>query len=764
MKLFKSPHAIYGEISKMVQAEANRREDRATVSNFFNGAPPMTDDEAQELGLTINVNHLFGYTELADAKDQMFNLLIKPSSQFEVSIDAAPPGKRLDWEMFVRQRAAKTLKKLRFFKSAYEGCSGDASLHGEAVFYFHDRTIPLPRQVPLSKMLVPDSAPTDIDELTHFAIEHDLGIGTIAKMIRSAPLGWKVDALKAAIKPFYDGGAPDGRELDWDNLEELEYRRQENTASNGSRARVVPVYYFFQKRSDKRGEPWDMTMLVKDRRNSVPGEDKQAGCVLFEKENYLDNVRECLHPVFMDCIIGGSTKWHRVLGTGTLNYQLNIAIEMLINRAMQATVEGSMNLWQANDSATREDIERILVRHNGVIPEGMNLVAQRYQPNFGGMLEMIQFFRQQAARNTHGTAANTGDRNDLLEVQEIFQQNRGASRSNTRTSNWYDYLDAMWTEVWARLTNPWLDNSDHGASIIREFQAAIEAKGIPLFWLQPENVEVKAVRVVGDGLRSKEMSIAQYLSQNRNQYAPEVQPKITRLVTGLVLDDHRLAEELTPMRDEEEETPEQEVASNENSRMLTLRKPIAPKPKDIDELHIIAHMPALETLIADALQYQNSAFTPPQAEAFQVVGAHMMTHIQRIEEKALNQRNDPERQKARMFTEQLNQLAAMGDKLLNNMQQQQEGQQQQIDPMEQARLQLEFEKLQLQREKLSHSVEKWSRQQMHREGTRAFDEMMKLDQAHAERSFRERDLARKDVELAHKIAATGEKAGGNQPA
>jgi hypothetical protein len=36
-------------------------------------------------------------------------------------------------------------------------------------------------------------------------------------------------------------------------------------------------------------------------------------------------------------------------------------------------------------------------------------------------------------------------KNDQLEVQAMAEMNQGASQTNNRTSNWYDYLDGMWS-------------------------------------------------------------------------------------------------------------------------------------------------------------------------------------------------------------------------------------------------------------------------------------------------------------------------------
>lgn len=757
MKLFKKTAAIIEETRKMQKAEKFRREDRAIVSEFFNGAPPLSDQEAQDLGFTVNVNHLFGYKELADASDQFFGLYTKPATLIEVSLDAAPPGKSTLWGMEASMEASRVLKKIKSFKSAYQGICGDGAMHGEALLFFPNTTFPLPKQCPLSKMLIPDDSSTDPGELSHFAIESPMSIKNLRFYWERSPKGWNKANLGKVLAKIYEGCIDTGYGLNELNIEEAEYRRQENsaTASNNRRRPGVDVTYFYQQRPDKFGSPFDLTITIEGEAHSP---EAKEGMVLYEGECVVPRIQSCLHPFFMDCILGGAPKWHRVLGLGTLNYQTNHAVELLVNRAQQATMEGSMNIWQAKDVTTREAAEQILMKHNGVLPEGLNLVQNRFQPNFGGIMEMIQFFRQAGSKNSRGTTPNNGDSNDQLEVQAVAEMNSGAAATNNRMTNWYDYGDAMWSEAFARLANPFIDSSEPGYSEVMDFQHAMERRGIPLHYLQAANVSVKAIRIIGDGVRHKELGAVQFLTANRNQYAPEVQPRITRICTGLALDNYRLAEELTPLQ-EEPDSPQIMRAESENAIMLMSRKPQKPKADDIDEMHVIQHFPALELLISDALQFQNGAFIPQQAEAFRAVGGHIVMHVQRIEGRAMDNRNDPEREKARKFMDQLNQAAAMGEKLVKNMEQAQQGKQEEMDPGEMARLQLDAEKLSLAREKLSHAMQKFDRTQGTREQGMAFEQNLKLERDRRDGQRADSESARGDVDLALKVATAGQRGG-----
>lgn len=762
MRIFEKAGSMLGEIQRMRTAENLRREDRAIVSGFFNGQPPISDKEADDLGLTTNVNHLFGYTEIRSLRDQLVSLHTKPACMIEIELDSAPAGKRMDWSMKAQQAASEVMKTFRPFKTEYVGASGDAALHGEAVFFYGTKTFPLPRQVPLSRMLIPDGASTDPGELTHFAIEDTIKPHYLSAAYRHGYKDWKKASISRALKEIYKDIQDGASGQESDNFEELEYRAQENSASPMRRI-GIPVVYFFQQRCDEDGPPYDLT-IVRRYPGGEPGVDDGTAddSILFDAPKMYPKISSILHPFFMDCILGGAPKWHRVMGTGTLNYQLNIATELLINRAMQATYEGSMNLWNVKDGATREEVSRVLMRHNGVVPENMELVQNRFSPNFAGMLDMIQFFRMQGGKNARGPALNQGsNKGDVLEVQAIADQNRAASEANMGTAEWHDFYDGLLDESFSRLTNPYISVKEPGYSMVKDFQDRMEREGIPLYWLQPHNVRATAVRILGDGLRSKELAIAQSLSAQLMHMPPEKQPEASRLILSLNADSYRIGEDFFPI-EQKPDASQIMRAKTENAIILTDNEPIGREADDIDEIHVPVHFKALESMITDGMQAQPPAFTPKAANSFKNLGGHILVHIKTIEGKAEPNKNDQNRQLARALTDQLTQYGALGDKLLHNMQQTQQAQQEQGEQMtasEQAKMQLAFEQLKLQREKMSFSMDKFSRQQGNREQALAFDQMLKLDanqregrRAQLEASDTQHGQAIKELEVATKVA------------
>ena len=757
MKLFKTAKAIVSEISSMTRSETDRREDRATVSAFYNGTAPLTDAEAEELGITVNVNNLFGYTDIAAARDQCFGLYTKPTEIFSVQLDAAPTNLRQKWEMALTKELNEVVKGSRRFKPVYQGICGDSSLHGQAVMFHPNQTDWCPSHVSLSKMLIPDDAPIDTTQQTHWAIESELTISQLVDYSSGDLPGWKVGAIKRVLGKIYEGiEGFQADSIEAQNYEELEYARQRGGSVDGTikKRPVLKVCYFYQVRSDLRGSPVDLTILVHGTEYVGSDDATDESRVLFESDAFFDNATETLHPFFMDCTIGGDPKWHRVLGLGHLNYTLNHAVELLVNRAMQGTMEGMMNLWQAKDSASREEIQQIVARHNGVIPENISLIQQRFQPDFNGTLSMIQFYRQQGSRNARQTQANNGDKNDMLEVQALAMQGQIGEQTSARTSNWYDYLDRVGEQIYARLVNPFIQAHDAGCSDIRKFQSRVERIGVPLYYAQPHNVKIRSVRILGDGNAQKEKAGAMWLSQNRAMFPPQSQQRITRMATAEMTGSYELAEELVPI-EEQQDTTQIRIADDESNTCIVQGRSVPVSDSDVDEVHVPLHLNAMNGIVQRAAEFQSAAFTPQDMQAFKALGAHVVMHVQKAQSMIGVGKADENKRKSSMWMMALNEIVSLGEKFANNLKQQMEGQNEKPDPVEIAKLQIEAQKLELNRAKFEFGIEKWQAQQNLRENESAFNRVMKLEGDRRESEVTKRNLANDDVKTAAMILKTG---------
>lgn len=763
MRLFATPKTILEEIEQLNANEKNRREDRATVSEFFNGKAPLTDEEAREIGLTINVNNLFGYTDLADIKSQALSLFTKPTDIFRVEVDAMPMHRlfeRGSWEGESSNAFNLLVKQSGMLKPAYESCSGDAALHGESLFTFPNKTIWCPGQTPLSRLLIPDDAPTDLKRQTHWGVEADLSLSELHKYASGDYPFWKTAALKKILYNIYkdvEGASADA--ISYDNAEELEYKRQQNSAKDGGRRRPsVKVVYFYQVRCDKPGNPVDLTIVL-HRDESIMECNEDADKVLFEAECYYDSVEEIISPSFMDCTLGGESKWHRVLGPGTLNYALAHATEILICRAMQGTIEGMMNLWQTKDGQSREDVQEILMRHNGVVPENIGLIQQRFTPDMAGSLQMIQYFRQQGKANVQRTGG--GNDSDMLEVQAIAAQNQQQEISSARTANWYDHLDRLATAMWARLVNPYIQSWEPGYSDCMKFRSRLRRLEIPLYYLQPWNVRVTAVRVLGDGSTQKEKAAALWLTQNRAMFPPQAQQRITRMATAAMTGSYQIAKELVPF-EKEEDTSQTQIADNESNTCIVQGRVPPVNDTDVDDVHFPVHLQAMIQMVQTAGEEQQASFTPTEFKGFRALGAHCVAHINKIRTMVAPGQKDPNKAKSAQWMQALNEVVSVGEKMANNMRQKQEDSNAKPDPVEVAKLRIASQQLDLSYQKLGFSREKWERQQRTKESQQSFQQMLALEKNRREEQTTQSKIGTNDVQTA--LAVREHARGENEPA
>lgn len=754
-KLFHHARNILAEIRQMETDENPRREDRVIVAEFFHGRPPISDAQAEALGLTINGNQLFGYEHMAASKDQLLALYTAPPRLWEIKLDRAPGHLKQKWEELASQEWNRIMKASGRLKHGYEFVAGDATMHGEGFFWNRDPFDWCPRHVPLSRRLVPSNASLDLRELTHFAIEADLSFQDVVKFAKQGGKGWNRANLNRIVDRIFrqtkdqDGLADVRMQMETTNVESMAYHRQANAGFDNMWKFKVPVVYFYQVNFDDPQFSYDLTIISRYALANLNREGDAAGeAVLFEREKFIPSILDAMFPLHMNCAIGGEALWHRVKPLGHLNYGLSWHLEMLFNRALQSAHEQNTTFYQAADSAAREAMEQILLKHNGIIPENIQMVQNKVGGDFRGLLSLVQLIRTQGSTNANQMAPQTPDTPRDLEVNALFKQNTIGTNATNRITNWFDYMNRLGAKVLARFTRQFLPGEKEmaklspGWSEIMDFHGAMQRHGIPLTALQPSNVRVITARVAGDGIRQQALAGAQALMQNIQIYGPEAQQEIKRMFTGAVTNDYSLAERLVPIQ----ETPDHTQvlrAETENNVFAAQGKVMPLDDADNDSVHIQSHFDFMGRLVQKGMQEQQQSFTPDQLNAFKAAGAHTYAHIERI--APLN------KEVAAQANDILNELSAMAQKLANNLQQQMQSQQEPVDPIKVAQVQLAEKKQALAERKQEANENFRERTQALRERQAATQEVATLSRENREEKMSRQEMALADADMALKI-------------
>lgn len=746
---FKTAKGMRSEISEMERIEQKRRQNRATVSNFFNGAPPYTDEEAQRIGLTMNVNNLFGFSALATAKGQLRAIFDKPQYFYEIALIDAPAGEKLRFEMMATQHLSGIIRSSGRFKTRYDAWCGDGIMHGEGIPHFHSTTDWCPGFLDLSQRLIPAEQEATTEGLPHFAITTGLSFDQILFHLRRKSDGWNLAALKSAALKLTEAKKSESPELFHQNYENnpemAEYDRQ--AGIDTMRTERLPVDYFYQVRYDLPGNPVDLTIISRAALEEQFGKEDEESRVLYRGASRHSTVNRVIRPIFMNCRLGGKNAWHRGLGYGHMNYSLAWHVEALMSRLMQCASEDATMFWQVQDSAAREALEAIRLKHNGIVPIGAEPVQHRHQSNLAALVTVIEKFQQQGSQNIMGLGQSEGTKGDEFEVEAIARQENTMAQRSAHNADWYEQNDRIGEEIVRRFTNPWITEYDQGYSEIAAFQARMERHGIPLRYLQPENIRVRVARIAGDGNSQRAAAQGAWILNNMQHIDAHKQPAAKRFAFAAVLGDYQRAAEFVDV-ESNLSTEQVREADQENAAMITRATigqmtPFDTTSGDVHEVHIIkGHFPALEALIAKGVE-QQSTWTNDQYQAFQLIGAHCVVHIRSLEQM---QKKDI----AKAAMDQLNQLAAYGAKMANNLRQQQ--QQQKPDPIEAARLQLDERKVSLAENKNEFGKEKFERTQALRERQAAVREVIEMERDNRDDKKTRQEMALEDARTAKELS------------
>lgn len=715
---------------KLTREDFFDSEDRATLSAFYNGRQTMSESEADEKGVSELINHLFGYDSINTAAGQIDSMYSKSPTMWRINIKNAPEGFTQKWSQEVTKFFNKAIKDSGRFKPEWKALSGEVTLYGSFHFCFYDLFDWCPRA---RRPMTPRGTGTVPCDGDFFVVREELRLKELYAAMRQQErlsedgleTGWKVDALRKAIKAFEDFykdtnadttvSANSGSESHGPTPEEQEINRQIDSTNAQRYELALPVYYLYTSRPDDEGCPFDLTIIARYPAavsNNASENGTVLPTILFDKENYYPEAEEFLHSFFIDCNIGGKTLWHRSMGLGQLNYDSDVDVEEFFNDAMQGSKENLRTRYQVSNAADTEMVNRWLsgAEYSNVLPEGVSVAEVAKNPNFQHAFQTMEMLQNLTRRNASASISNTeGARaTNELEVQALERQGRNAEAISGKMNDLYDGSEKLGNTIFGRFLNEDILPIDKGYKEIKRFQDNMKKKGIPLSFLRVKengefvNLDVKPNRVAGDGDKVRQVMVNQSLMSRLHLFSPQSQQQIIRMVTASETQDYDLAEELVPL-EQELDGGQINLANNENQssiqRGITGYVPQLNRD-DIHQIHIPEHMGGLQGLLGkgEALGWDELDMA-----GFQSILKHLGLHLQQISN------NPAAKGLANQVKQAIQGMIRQAQEFANNLQAKREAEQQQMEPKDAAKLQLEGAKFQLDERKQtsleSHRVE-----------------------------------------------------------
>lgn len=559
---FESPSLVRRVLARIDESDTSRSVNRGLIDRLFNGEPPYTQNEAAENNIEWNFNTKQATKLAHDARGRFNGAHLTTKNYFTVSLNHGPVHKRDTYAAIITECINKVMKKSLAYATTLRETFATVVLHGSGPVMWPDKYSWRPRTVGIFDLKIPSKTYVSFDNLWYFGIYREFTPAELFSLTHKDKVdpGWNKEAVDACINycvEHTDGYQTAGQDYGtlWGTNPEKYW--EEFRANVGwwqsDAVQKVAVYDFFYREVYSKNEEWKRCMLLVRPLQGVskPKDGKEVGdcgdVFLYNpKRVYADDLRKILHCQFADYNNVAPFLFHSVRGLGFLLYDLAHALNRLQCKMTESAFEQLMMLFRANDPSDRDRLDKLDLRHLGIIPEGLQIVpnTERYSPNQqivqGALAQNQNSLNQNSSSFTNDAAMQQGKEQTLGEWSgklSLYNQMVGATLQLS-----YEYQKHQYIEICRRFC---LDHSTDPDVV--EFQQMCKRKGLPAVYLNSDHWDISPDRVLGGGNQALAIQEASALFQNRFAYSPKGQQVVAHRFALAVSNDAELASALVPL-------------------------------------------------------------------------------------------------------------------------------------------------------------------------------------------------------------------------
>jgi len=547
---FSTAQAITGTIDAGNAVERVRSANRALVDSLFGGFPSLSDSEAKQWGLQINVNWGEGPILAAQARRQYTNAFERPNRFFRLSIPSMPEEWKTRWQMAIENFINKKMKKSRayFYVRQYQFAS--VVSHGIGPTIWEDRENWTPRFVALKDFRVPTDTEVSFRDLPWFAIrdyytEYRLGKAVFGP---DADPGWNKPAVAEILDQLHGMNYSTTTDTWNQNPERMLQLMKENGGFfDSDAAPTVSLWrFYFRHRDETTGEEsWRMRVVVDTQGTNV---SVIATEFLYDSgdESQASDLSELMFCQFGDLNNEAPFMFHAVRSLGFLLVEPCFWSNVSLCRTLQYLME-SFNVWvKVNDPAGEDRAQSVEFFDKCVVPQGVSIVPQneRHQVN-GQLIEQVMGRLKQLqgeASSSYTQQADTGTSRE----QTAYETSVKVAQVNAMTSGMllvaFFLAGFQYREICRRFCLRGSSDPD-----VKEFQRQMELEGVPAMYLNVDLWEIEPEVPLGSGNPTMEMSQAQQLGAIAPQLSPEAQQKVLHKQVAAITGSAADAQDLVPL-------------------------------------------------------------------------------------------------------------------------------------------------------------------------------------------------------------------------
>ena len=638
---FSDPSLVRRVLVRIDQNEldSGRSINRGRINRLFNGEPPYTPQEAADNNIEWNFNTKQPSKLVHDARGRFNTAHLTTANFFTVGLNYGPIHKRPAYAATITTEINRVMKKSKAYSLTLRETFAQVVLHGIGPVMWPDKYCWKPKTVGIFDFKTPSRTNVSLDNLPYFGIFREFTPGELFQLThgKNVEEGWNQKAVDACIKyciehtDSYQDTGMDSTLFGTNPEKYWEQLRGNVGYWQSDAAQKIAVYDFFYQEPKSLKGVWRRKMLLVRPLTDLPKRTKEnvgdcGDIFLYEpKRVYSDCLDSIIHCQFADYNNVAPFLYSSVRGLGFLLYDLCHALNRLQCKMTESAFEQLMMFFWATDPTDRDRLDKLDLRHLGVLPDGLKIVpnTERYSPNqqiVQAALNANQNSVNQNSSSFTNDAALTGEKEQTLGEWSgklsLYNQMVGATLLLS-----YEYQKYQYQEICRRFC---LENSTDPEVV--EFQRNCIRKGLPKVYLDSKKWEVSPERVLGGGNQALAIQQASAIFQNRFAYSPRGQQIAAHDLVLALSNDADKANALVPL----DKLPK--VSEAEHDAELSFGTLMQGIPMTMGEA--IDHIEAIETLQgmlnAKVQSFEQMGGVAPmeQVIGMETVSAYIWQHIQ----------------------------------------------------------------------------------------------------------------------------------------
>lgn len=549
------------------QADWPRAIRRTRIQESVNGVPPFSEETAKSMRLPVNYSDLSHLRECHNARSQITSASTKSGVFFTARTDAGRKDRKDGYGRTVTKRMGKIMKGSLPYYETFRSKCGMTVLDGIAPCAFTDSDHWCPDAIAVCDVLMPGNTKLiDIARGTVpiFPIYKSITAPELIRMAKgpNPDSAWNQPMVNACLK-WIDEETIKLTANQWPDYLQPE-KWEERIKSDGAiyssdQVPVINCYDFYYYDDDKkRGTGWKRKMILDSwtmpdaqgmmtRRSEEVFKGKNQFLYDSKDRIFADKLSEICTWQFADLSAVFPARYYSVRSLGYLLYSVCHYKNRLNCKFTAAMFEQLMVLMKVN---SQDDVQRALsvnLVDYGFVDNSITFIpqAERYQVNAQlaqlGLSSMDNLISRNSSSFT-GKIPSAQDNKVPTATQYMGEEAKITQLVGAALQQFSEYQKPECQEIFRRFTRKHSTDPE-----VRKFQSQCLKDGVPpevLYNLASWDIEPE--RVVGQGNKTLEMMVADWLVNHIQMYDPDSQRRIKQIATLSITDDAALTDVLVP--------------------------------------------------------------------------------------------------------------------------------------------------------------------------------------------------------------------------